>query len=148
MKWLDFNLAEARGMFVLLVLLLVGSGIAIYKKYHTDFPVEIVFRESKAELRQYKPVTPVQHKPTTSVQHKPAEKTLPVLDKSVGRKVDINIANWAELDNLPHIGPVLSKRIIEYREKNGKFENIEDLLKVSGIGEKTLEKIREYIEVK
>jgi competence ComEA-like helix-hairpin-helix protein len=140
MKWLDFNLAEARGMFVLLVLLLVGSGIAIYKKYHTDFPVEIVFRESKAELRQYKPAAPV--------QHKPAEKTLPVLDKSVGRRVDINIASWAELDNLPHIGPVLSRRIIEYREKNGKFEKIEDLLKVNGIGKKTLEKIREYIEVK
>jgi len=139
MKWLDFNLAEARGMFVLLVLLLVGSGMAIYKKYHTYFPVEIIFRQSKAEIRQYKPAMPV--------QLKQAEKNVLALDKSVCRKVDINTASWAELDNIPHIGPVLSRRIVEYREKNGKFKKLDGLLKVNGIGKKTLEEIREYIEI-
>jgi comEA protein len=136
MKLWDFNLAETRGLFVLLLILLVGSGIAIYKKYHTDFPVEIVFKESKAELGQ--------DRPTKSIQYTQPKKVLPITT----RKVDLNTANWAELDLLPYIGPTLSKRIVEYREKNGKFKEVDDLLKVNGIGKKTLEKIRDCVEVK
>ncbi|MCJ7508768.1 MAG: helix-hairpin-helix domain-containing protein [candidate division Zixibacteria bacterium] len=136
MKWWDFNLAEIRGLFVLLVFLLVGSGIAIYKKYHTDFPVEIVFKESKAGLAQEKPAKPIEH-----IQPK-------IVSPALAKKMDLNTASWAELDFLPHIGPTLSKRIVEYREKNGKFKQVDDLLKVNGIGKKTLEKIKEYVEVK
>ncbi|MCI8284424.1 MAG: hypothetical protein HFE90_04035 [Firmicutes bacterium] len=55
-------------------------------------------------------------------------------------KVNINTANSEQLQTLSGIGPSMASRIIEYREANGKFAAVEDLTKVSGIGEKTLSK--------
>ena len=56
--------------------------------------------------------------------------------------ININRATKAELDSLSGIGPVIAGRIITYRNQNGAFMTLEDLLKVSGIGTKTLERIR------
>lgn len=60
-------------------------------------------------------------------------------------KVSINKATAEELDNLPAIGSVTSNKIIAYREINGFFKSIEDIKKVSGIGETTFEKIKDLI---
>jgi len=57
-------------------------------------------------------------------------------------KVNINTARQEELASLPHIGTVKAKNIVSYRESQGKFSSVEDLLKVKGIGPKILEKIR------
>ncbi|NLY91454.1 MAG: helix-hairpin-helix domain-containing protein [Firmicutes bacterium] len=64
------------------------------------------------------------------------------------KRLDPNTATSEELQTLPGIGPVLAARIIEYRETVGKFRTIDDLLAVKGIGEKTLMKIRPYLEIK
>ena len=64
---------------------------------------------------------------------------------SAAQLVDINRADAAQLDTLPGIGPALSQRIIEYRQQNGRFETVEELVNVKGIGEKTLEKLKPYI---
>ncbi len=56
--------------------------------------------------------------------------------------ININRATKAEFDSLTGIGPVLASRIINYRSANGPFLALDDLLKVSGIGSKTLERIR------
>ena len=56
--------------------------------------------------------------------------------------ININRATKTEFDSLVGIGPVIAGRIINYRTQNGPFLAIEDLLKVSGVGPKTLEKIR------
>jgi competence protein ComEA len=63
------------------------------------------------------------------------------------QKIDINRAEPWLLEALPGIGEVLSQRIVDYRSENGPFRRIEDLLKVSGIGEATLEQIKDYITV-
>ena len=63
------------------------------------------------------------------------------------QKIDINRAESWLLEALPGIGEVLAQRIVDYCNENGPFRRIEDLLKVSGIGEATFEKIEDYITV-
>ncbi|KAA9086791.1 ComEA family DNA-binding protein [Microbacterium radiodurans] len=61
--------------------------------------------------------------------------------------IDLNTADAALLETLPRIGPALAQRIVSWREENGRFTNVEDLLSVSGIGEKLLDGIRERVRV-
>lgn len=67
--------------------------------------------------------------------------------QNVGTKVRINYASVDEIQQLPGIGPSKAKAIVEYRDENGFFTKVEDLLEVSGIGEKTLEALIEVIQV-
>jgi competence protein ComEA len=60
-------------------------------------------------------------------------------------KVNINTAQAAELETLPGIGPALAQRIVEYRQAHGRFERVEDLMNVSGIGPAAFEKLRTLI---
>ena len=79
---------------------------------------------------------------TISVQRQAAEQVTPEPPEPKG-PVDVNTAAAEELEELSGIGPVLAQRIIDYREANGPFQSVEDLLEVSGIGEATLEKFRD-----
>ena len=62
-------------------------------------------------------------------------------------KINLNKATAAELSQLKGIGMKYAKRIVEFRDKNGPFKQVEDLLKVQGIGPKTLEKNKDRIIV-
>ncbi|MFS0854258.1 ComEA family DNA-binding protein [Microbacterium sp. 179-I 3D4 NHS] len=61
--------------------------------------------------------------------------------------IDLNTADQAALESLPGIGPSLAERIIAWREENGRFPSVDDLLAVPGIGEKLLEGIRDGARV-
>lgn len=61
--------------------------------------------------------------------------------------VDLNTADIAELDTLPRIGPALAERIVAWREQNGRFRSVDDLLAVPGIGEKMLANLRDLVRV-
>ena len=61
--------------------------------------------------------------------------------------ININSASATELETLSGIGEVLAATIIEYREQNGPFASVDDLLDVSGIGPATLEEIRDQVTV-
>ena len=63
------------------------------------------------------------------------------------KKVSLNQATTGELETLPGIGPSKAAAIINYREEFGKFKSIDELTNVSGIGEKTLEKLRDSLEL-
>lgn len=97
---------------------------------------------------------------TTTTDHEPTDSSelsdesiqvLPQYDEEPTvveeESVNINTADREELDTLPGIGPTLAERIIQYRKQNGPFTYIEQLKSVSGIGNKTFERLREYITV-
>jgi len=71
----------------------------------------------------------------------------PTSEEQQTGKVNINSATAAELDSLSGIGPTKAQAIVDYRNQNGPFRSIDDLLNVTGIGPKTLETIRDQITV-
>jgi competence protein ComEA len=64
-----------------------------------------------------------------------------------GGLVNVNSATAAELETLPGIGEVTAQAIIDYRTENGPFASVDELLDVTGIGDVTLENIRELVTV-
>lgn len=66
---------------------------------------------------------------------------------SAGGLVNVNTATPAELETLPGIGEVIAQAIVDHRSENGPFTSVEQLLDVSGIGDATLENIRELVTV-
>ncbi len=66
---------------------------------------------------------------------------------SAAAPVNLNTATAAQLDALPGIGKATAERILEYRQKNGAFKKVEDLMNVKGIGEKNFLKIKSMITV-
>ncbi len=70
-----------------------------------------------------------------------------VADAGADTVIDLNTADAALLETLPRIGPALAERILAWREENGRFTSVEDLLSVSGIGDKLLDGIRERVRV-
>ena len=69
-------------------------------------------------------------------------------DGSSSDIVNINTASSEELQTIPGIGPSKAEAVVEYREENGMFQTIEDITNVSGIGEKSFERIKSSITVK
>ena len=59
--------------------------------------------------------------------------------------VDMNRAKWPEIAQLPAIGEVLARRIVEHRRRHGPFREAEDLAQVGGIGPATLKRIRPFL---
>ena len=65
----------------------------------------------------------------------------------IGGKLNLNRATVNELDGLPGVGPVLAKRIVEYRNSNGNFSSIDELQKVSGIGPAKYGELQNFVTV-
>lgn len=68
-------------------------------------------------------------------------------EKQTDFRVDINSMSVAQLKELPGIGELLAQRIAAYREANGPFRTIDELMNVEGIGEKKLEQIAKLAKV-
>jgi competence protein ComEA len=66
---------------------------------------------------------------------------------STAPPVDVNRASAAELERIPGVGPALAARIVEERRANGPFRSLEELARVSGIGERMVERMREHAAV-
>lgn len=59
--------------------------------------------------------------------------------------VDVNLAEWPELSQLPDIGPVLAKRIVKHRQQSGPYLSAEQLMDVDGIGPRRLNSMKRHL---
>ena len=84
--------------------------------------------------------------PINNISSPPPEETS-VNEQSYNGKININTADIQQLTLLPGIGETIAERIVAYRSENGGFTTIEDLMKVSGIGEKKFEQMKPYVKV-
>lgn len=109
--------------------------IALYNKAPKTSPEGVPW-ENESDILQYPLRNPGNDSPESSVPDSPPDLSEPV---------NINEASKEELMNLPGIGATLADRIIAYRDQNGKFEVIEDLMNVSGIGEGKFSAIKDFI---
>ena len=82
--------------------------------------------------------------PAASAQRKPAA---PAASPTTPLIVNLNTATAGQIATLPGIGESTAKRILEYREKNGGFKKIEELMNVKGIGEKSFLKLKALVTV-
>jgi competence protein ComEA len=71
----------------------------------------------------------------------------PAAPEKAAAVVNLNTASATELESLPGIGAKTAERIVEYRQKNGAFKKIEDLMNVKGIGEKSFLKLKARLTV-
>ncbi len=71
----------------------------------------------------------------------------PPAAKASGPVVDLNTASATDLQELPGIGRATAERILEYRQKNGPFKKVEELMNVKGIGEKSFLRLKTLVTV-
>ena len=81
-------------------------------------------------------------------EERPENQATETLTSSKPELLNINTASAKELQTLPNIGTQMGKRIVAYREQHGKFASVDALQDVKGIGAKTLEKLRPFVDAK
>ncbi|HEY8344910.1 MAG TPA: ComEA family DNA-binding protein [Bacillota bacterium] len=115
--------------------------------------IYIPFRKEQGGFSPSEPVASAKSSPRRQSRpgEAPASKgETPVsgLIRPVLGRIDPNTATSTELQSIPGIGPALAERIIADRQRNGRFQTVDDLARVKGIGAKTLDKIRAYLIIK
>ena len=107
----------------LLFFLVVGTGVRIYKSRGKELEFKVI--SSPQQLSDWK------------------EKFEENRKKQL--EVDLNLASQQDLENLPEMGPELSKRILLYRKSVGRIKKVEEILNVRGFGKKRYERLRVYL---
>jgi competence protein ComEA len=131
---LVLNAAERRGALVLLLLLAIGSARDLWRAW----------RPLPAAAPALA-IAPADSAPAATPDTGAARTGAPGVRAAV--PLDLNRADVAELDALPGIGPVLARRIVEFRREHGPFRRVEELRAVRGVGPRLLERIRPRVEV-
>jgi competence ComEA-like helix-hairpin-helix protein len=93
-----------------------------------------------------KPILASDHGPVPS---KPVNRTPSSAVRALQRsgKMDLNSASCRDLELLPGIGPALASRIVDFRKRNGPFRSVNELVRVRGIGPKTLERVEPMLRL-
>ena len=161
---------EQRIVILLCVLILISTGVVMVKRFQPgwflrasmgqpDIDMKDQARSQNKQITPAKTDQPINQKKTehasemgksneqTDNQQNQASKPNSGTKKPITTRININTATADELGQLPGIGTVKAQSIIDYRNKNGKFTKIDDLTNVSGIGEKTLDKIRDFVTI-
>ncbi len=127
-----FTRSETRALLFLIVTFVVGVGVWTYRNQWAPLP------ELSEARRVDQKTTPTTDR-IVEIQGEDAE--------SNHVKIILNDADHKELERLPGVGPVIAARIIEYRERHGGFNALEELIEVKGIGEQTVERLKPYLKL-
>lgn len=165
---IGFTKNETRVVLLIISVLIIGSSIKYYKYFFTGDETKYDYSKSDAEFKRLTEETrrrefdaikndtvnrdeevklygEMQREQDSieAIEKEPkiSKKELKLREKSI----NLNIAGIDELVSLPGIGQSTAEKIIEYRNKKGKFKKIQEIMKVKGIGEKKFEKIKEYL---
>ena len=134
-------------LFFVIVSLFIGIG-SYYFKYKDEITVQKQYDYSEQDSLFWNNSTSKQN-PNFAKKKVDYEQELYDFSDNelefVLTKININTASVEELITLSGIGEKTAEKIVFYRKNNGKFNNINDLINVSGIGEKKLDKIKKYI---
>ena len=129
--------SERRGALVLIALLALGTGWDLWRAAHPEW----------RSLPGAPPDTAASPRPARAPSDAPGAPRTGHGKPLPAGPIDLNHAGADEIHALPGIGPVLARRIVDYRAAHGAFRSAEDLLAVRGIGPRLLERIRPYIRV-
>lgn len=144
---LGFTPQESRVVLFLVVTFLVGIGIKFVRSARTEKPrfdyaaSDSEFEARSRVLRTMDSAGTVGERPDSAARA--FRKTGPSGRLSL-RSIDINSASKEELARLPGIGEATAARILAYREENGSFSTVGELINVRGIGRKKLDRIAPY----
>lgn len=118
----------------------IQENIALITEISTEVSTKIISEPATIEPTQIEPAEIFNNNLEASEQNSEQ-------NQNASSKININTATLQELDTLPSIGEVLANNIITYRNDTSKFNNISDIMNVDGIGEKTYEKLKDFISV-
>lgn len=115
---------------------------------------QLIAQERAEIMARYQPNTaPAPPASQSRSSHNPAMMVKPVPQTATAQPdtaqvepIDVNSADSETLQKLPGIGPAYAERIIAYRQENGPFTELEQLIKIKGIGKKRLEKMLPYLK--
>jgi len=125
----------------------INKAGGLTKKADLDQIAQDINQASKLDDEQ-KIFVPAKQKTTVSSQVASAQTSDSQTNQTIATsKINLNQASVSQLESLPGIGSVYAQRIIELRTKLGRFSSADQLLEVSGIGERTLEKILPYFSL-
>ena len=162
---LQISKSERISVSVLMVIVICTGSLTLFWSPGPHYSeeeyarLENIFEEKSRELRQDREVILARYEPLKDESEivKMDEQPEMVLTDTIpppakesetnrsGNLVNINSASASQLQELPGIGPAYSKRIVEWRNENGRFTSVEQLLEIKGIGEKRLAGIRPLI---
>ncbi|MCK4715282.1 MAG: helix-hairpin-helix domain-containing protein [Candidatus Marinimicrobia bacterium] len=125
---------------------LIGSGIHIFRENILKDD-SIKFLNEEVEAREFRDRAKQIDSVYFSVE-KVAKEDKPISDEITAvLSINLNSASAEDLMRLPKIGKVTAQRIIDYRNKHGRFSSIDELLNVKGIGEKTFARIKGEVTI-
>jgi competence protein ComEA len=144
---------QERGIVAFLTAgLVLGSLVTLYKRHlkppvlpEVDPKTVAAFDSISQRLAEEDRRLALQAPATTELREEKPQKQLQSQAAGELQRIDVNSADEEELVRLPGIGKVMARRIVVYRQQHGRFDRIEDLRKVRGIGPKVLEKISPFV---